>query len=404
MQRRTLIILGLSVGALLLVGILIYVFFFMGRGGEVQVGQPTDPFGSAGDYQGNGNIPDVGVSAPGAGTQITPRLIKITDGPVAYGVGTISILPVAAASSSPAIPADTEVRYVERASGHVYAYRAVARTLTRLTNQTLPGIEEAAWAPDATRVFMRFLSGDAKDRVETYALPVEPGNGYFLESNLEQVTVDEAGTVLSLLSSGTGSVGTAADINGGNVRTLFSTSLSALRTFPGDDIYVAHTKASVASPGYGFVIGASGAFERLLGPLRGLALIPSPVGSTVFYSYLSGQSLQTALIDIDTRDITPLPIATLAEKCVWVPDGLAVFCAVPRSLSGTLPDDWYQGAVSTSDRIWRVDLESRVATLVLDPSQSTDVAIDAVSLAIDVEAEFLFFTNRADGSLWAFSL
>ena len=73
-------------------------------------------------------------------------------------------------------------------------------------------------------------------------------------------------------------------------------------------------------------------------------------------------------------------------------------------MTGNLPDDWYQGATSFTDRIWRIDLTTRLATLVVDPSQAGNVNIDAVNLTIDPNSQVLVFRNKKDSSLWAYSL
>jgi hypothetical protein len=77
---------------------------------------------------------------------------------------------------------------------------------------------------------------------------------------------------------------------------------------------------------------------------------------------------------------------------------------VPTTLTGTLPDDWYQGAVATSDRLWQVDLQSRVATQVVDLQTVGAGAIDAVSLDIDRSSDVLIFTDRTTGYLWMYDL
>ncbi len=112
----------------------------------------------------------------------------------------------------------------------------------------------------------------------------------------------------------------------------------------------------------------------------------------------------TNVLDMSVHAATVLPLATLAQKCAWTPDSRAVYCAVPSSLSGTLPDDWYQGAVSFSDRIWKIDLTTRVATLVVDPAQVANTKIDAVALTLDSQADVLVFMNKIDGSLWSYDL
>lgn len=414
MNRRTLIIAGIVL-VLVLLAIGAYLLFFRD---EPQLSTDGAPIGGLADdvVGGRDVLPDGTEFAEEAGTEIAPRLVRITDGPVAFGSVAV-VVPAATttvtttrddgtvATTTVALPPDVEVRFVERQSGNLYAYRAHERTLTRLTNQTVPGVIEASWLEDGSRAFLRFFSTDVgSERLETYALPISGEGGYFLEQDLAQVSAGSV-SVFSLLTSTTGSTGTIANGDGGNVRTVFTSPLASLRVaFAGDD-FVATTKASASIDGYSFFVPrASGAFSRVLGPLRGLTALPDPTGSLLLYSYLTNGTFAMALFDLETRESVPLPVATIASKCVWSADGSVAYCAVPTAFPGTLPDDWYQGVVSFTDRIWRIDAAARVATLLVDPSTAGGSAVDAVALTIDPQEDFLVFTNRIDGSLWAYDL
>jgi len=111
-----------------------------------------------------------------------------------------------------------------------------------------------------------------------------------------------------------------------------------------------------------------------------------------------------SLFDTTTRSSIVLPLSTLSEKCAWSSDEAFIYCAIPSSFTGTLPDDWYQGAVSTSDRLWRIDLTARLATLLIDPNEAAEVSIDAVGVTVDSASDSVTFTNRKDGSLWVYDL
>jgi len=411
-------ILLLVVGLLVLIGFIlgIYFLFFSADAPDITIGEGS-PFGGSGEYigtPGEEGEGEIGETETGAGEVVAPRLVKITDGPVAFGSVAFTIEKIvegavtASGTANSTIEYDTEVRYLERASGNAYGYRVLERTLTRLSNRTLPGVYEAVWLSDGSFTYARFLADDSNgnEALETYALPVGEGEGgYFLEPNLSEVVVTGTSTLAILLTNAAGSIATVASTDGASVRTLFSSPLGALQLLPSGGGYGAYTNASAQSGGYGFSIsGTTGAFERLMGPLRGLMMLPSPSGSSVIYTYLSGSSLRTELLEMASRVSTPIPLGALAEKCVWAQNEASVYCAVPRAISGTLPDDWYQGAVSFSDRIWKVDLAARVAVLVIDPLNAGGVAIDAVNLAIDEREDALVFTDKKTGSLWVYDL
>ncbi|MBU2158940.1 hypothetical protein KKD81_01520 [Patescibacteria group bacterium] len=402
-------ILSIVAAIIVLLGIAggVYYFFFE-SGASLNVGVPN-PFGASGDrVEGEVLGPD-GAPIQGAGTVVAPKLIRITEGPVAKGVAVLAIPAVTSsttASTTIVSPADTEVRFVERQSGNVYTFRVHDRVLARISNKTLPGIQEAAWVPDGSRVYVRYLirATDGVEHVDTYALPADGGEGYFLEQDLEQV-VARNDVVFSLLPTRTGSVGSLSAPDGTNIRTLFTSVVSRLRTeFSGEDL-VATTKASTGLDGYSFLVSrTNGSLTRLLGPLRGLTTLPSPDGNHVLYSFSDRGKLATQVLNTATRTATPLPLATLAEKCVWAPGKEGLYCAVPTAVTGNLPDDWYQGARTFTDRIWYIDLSSRLATLIVDPAQVGEVEIDAIALTLDPQEDVLVFTNKKDGSLWSYDL
>ena len=388
------VVIGLIVGA--------YFLFFSGKPGVV--GTPTT-FTGAGDRDPDTN--SAGGPIQGAGTVVAPRLIRITEGPVARGAVALVIppTPVASASSTPEL-GDTEIRYVERASGNVYAFRFHDRVLTRIGNKTLPGILEASWVPDGSQAFVRFLSNEnGADNVSTYALPSSGGEGYFLENGLSAVGVMGSSTVFTLLPGATGSVASVASVSGTGARTLFSSPLQSitLQAFGAD--FVATTKASSEVEGYAFTVSSkTGGFSRILGPFTGLSTLPSPSGKFVLFSYTYRGKILTSVIDVQSRTVTQLPVATLAEKCVWGRSNTSVYCGVPTAVPKDLPDGWYQGAHALSDRLWKIDLTTRLATLINDPTTVADITIDMVGLSTDSAEDVVTFMNKSDGSLWAYDL
>ncbi len=420
MKRLFIIIAGVIVAIGLLIGI--YFLFFAPDSATLTVGNPFDDIGS-GDVAPNSDLPTDG-TFQNAGTTLGERFVKITDGPVAEGEAVFGVMvededaaadsssvPASASSTASAVPAvpamkpDVEVRFIDRASGNVYSYLAHSRTLTRISNKTLPGIQIASWTPDGSRAYVQFLTTNgSEEQVSTYALTADGGEGRLLENDLAQAEVAST-TLFTLLSGSTGSVGTVSAVDGSDSRTLFSSLLSSLVVHPTTGTFYATNKPSSQLDGYAFSINrTTGGFSRILGPFRGLSVLPSLDGSSLIYSYTDGGAYRLRVLDTDTRTSTALPLATLTEKCVWAYDGLSVYCAVPTNLRGNLPDDWYQGAIVFTDRIWKIDLTERVATLVLDPSEIGKVNVDAVGLAIDPAEDALVFMDKHSGALYAYDL
>ena len=397
-MRRTLLIASIII-VLAGIGVLVYFFFFANSAGIA-----TTPGGSTSlPIAGQGTQPTTGTPAatvPNTATIVTPRLIKISSGITVPGVAVVAQKAINA-SSSPSVT----VNYIERESGNVFSFDQNSKTITRISNKTLPGIESAAWLPNGAEAFVQYLSGADLSTINTYALSATGTQGFFLSQNLAGIAVSSS-SILTLASGVNGSTISLAHTDGSAASTIFSTPLTALRiAFAGKAQYLATTKPTATLAGYAFLVDSTGHFSRIAGPLNGLVALASPLGKFVLVSYAQNSAPAMELIDTATGTVIPLPIATIADKCVWAADDSAVYCGVPiNPPRASYPDDWYQGAAHFSDRIWKINVASRYAQLVLDFSQQTKDVIDVESPAIDTNGSTLVFVNKNDGALWSYSL
>lgn len=389
------VLLGLGIGA--------YFYFFAGSASITVVPGGSASFPTAADTSvpTQDNLDSTGDSAIGTPIAAAPRLVQISAGPVVPGEVVLNIQPENA-SSTP----EVAVRYLERQSGNVFSYSPSTQKITRINNKTIPGIQSASWLPDGSSAFVRYLSGNDFSTINTYALAATSSEGSFLAQNLSDIAVSATGA-LTTASGVNGSSISLANADGSHSSTLFTTPLTSLRvSFAGENQYLAFSKASATLSGYAFLVNAKGRFSRVAGPLPGLVALASPSGAWVLASYTQGGTLRTELIDTVKGTALPIPVATIADKCVWAADESTVYCGIPMNPPTTYayPDDWYQGAVAFSDRIWKIDVENRYAQLVLDFSQANKGSLDAESLAIDPAKTTLVFVNKNDGSLWSYSL
>lgn len=406
MKRALLIFSALIV--LLGVGTIVYLYFLTSPASVVVApngsvtGLPSA--GQAGSSSTTGSTNGSGTSAGasvGTPVIISSRLVQISAGPVALGEGVVSTMS-GTASSTPTVA----VNYIERESGNVFSYSPNARTTTRINNKTIPGIQSASWLPDASAAFVRYLSGNDFSTVNTYSLAATSSQGFFLPQNISNIDVSKDGVLYSA-SGVTGSVISLSHVDGTHTETLFTTPLTSIRvSFAGENKYLVFSKPTATLSGAVFLVDAVGNFSRVAGPIPGLVALASPSGKWLLVSYIQNSSLRTSLINIDTGVSTPLPIATIADKCVWTTNESSLYCGVPIAIntSYAYPDDWYQGAVSFSDRIWKIDVVGRYAKLVLDFSEANKGVLDAEALAIDQSETILVFVNKTDGSLWSYSL
>ena len=216
--------------------------------------------------------------------------------------------------------------------------------------------------------------------------------------------------------SSTGLLTVASGVNGSTVSSvrpdgtrsseLFTTPLSSIRvSFAGKNQYLVYTKPTASLSGDAFLVDGAGHFSLISGPLAGLVALASPSGKWVLVSHSLAGAMQMGLVNTETKVSVPLPVSTIADKCVWANNDSAVYCGIPVSPPfGDYPDDWYQGAAHFSDRIWKIDTAGRYAQLVLDFNKETDSSLDAEALAVDPLNTVLVFVNKNDRSLWSYSL
>lgn len=400
-MRRLLIILAVVI-VIAGIGVAAYFYFF---GSSTIVVAPEESAGLP--VAGQGTFPTPGEGAgQGEGVDaaipVSARLVKVSAGPVARGE-VVANTP-GNASTSP----DTVVSYIERASGNIFTYSLRTQTITRTSNRTLPGIQSAAWLPDASFAFVRYLSGEGFSTINTYALPADGSlsKGFFLPQNLADIAVSPS-SLLLLASGADGSTASLTHADGSRASEIFSTPLSSLRiSFAGKDSYLAYTKPSSTLSGNAFLVDSVGRFSRIAGPRDGLAALASPSGAWALVSYTLDGEMQMELVNTATGEELPLPVATIADKCAWAADDSAVYCGIPMDPPAGVayPDDWYQGALRFSDRIWKIQVAGRYAQLVLDFNKETGEDLDAEALALDPLLTALVFINRNDDSLWSYSL
>ncbi len=405
-MRRSLIIAAIVI-VILGLGVVAYFYFFPSTasvttapGAATGAGLPVAGQGAPLPGETTGAGTSGAATTPNAPTEVSAQLVKISAGPVVPGEAVVS--KEGTASSSP----EAVVSYIERQSGNVYTYDTFSKTLTRISNKTIPGIQSAEWLPNASTSFVRYLSGADFSTINTYALSADGGGGFFLPQNLAGISVSSA-SIMTLASGVNGSSVSIERTDGTHSTGIFTTPLSAIRvSFSGKNQYLVYTKPSSSLAGDAFLVDSTGHFSRIAGPLSGLSALASPLGKWVLVSYALNGALQMQLISTATGVALPLPVATIADKCVWTSDDSSFYCGIPMNppLTYNYPDDWYQGVVHFSDRIWKVNTTGRYAQLVLDFSKETNAVLDAEALAIDPLGTTLVFINKNDDSLWSYSL
>ncbi|KND48536.1 MAG: hypothetical protein AB200_02300 [Parcubacteria bacterium C7867-005] len=381
-------------------------WFIFGRQLPQQSDTETEselPFG-----QGGSDIP-FNPSNPGDKTTSTnpsnnqtgatfPNFFKLSLEPVA---GAISIIK----------NGSTVVRYVDRATGHVYDIKPDTQERMKITNNTLPKIYEAIFRSDGNALVLRSLEGD---QISNLSIALTAPKSTTTDA-LHSVTMTPLRGEIKNISGGTKLFYVLADtktlisseFDGTKQKNLGSYPFSEWTPFTseGTSLFI-QTRPDSSTPGYAYTVNqSSGKATKILGPLNGLTILPNKTGKSIIYSYYSGDEFVLEHKNFDTNKNTKIFPVTIPEKCVWSKKENLIYCGNPEGIVGPKqPESWYQGAVSFNDSIWKIDPANQLSDVLLEPRRSFEVDVDVINPFLSPDEDYLFFINKKDLSLWALKL
>ena len=315
----------------------------------------------------------------------------------------------------------TIVRYVDRATGHIYDTDLETLEKTKVTNNTLPKIYEAYFRPDGNAVLLRSLK-DNSDVIENLSLTLTPPKATVstsspqastlyavsstaLRGDISAVVAGSGNTLIYVLRDNSSIV--SSTFNGTGAKTLLTSPFTDWRLNTAGNSLIAYTKASADAPGYAYALNTSnGVLTKILGPLNGLTTTQNSLGNRILYSYVEDNKMRSFTKNLTSSALSEISPTTLAEKCIWsIKKAGILFCAAPADAPGALePDLWYRGATHFSDRIWLFDTNTDIARVLAEPKQSLRIDIDVFEPKLSSDEDYLIFINKTDLSLWALRL
>lgn len=327
-------------------------------------------------------------------------------------------------------PANTETimmaRFVDSASGLVYD-RALRKNEARkeVTTTSIPRVVEAVFDSTGTNIIMRYLKDNI---IQTYLAKltfrkVDPGltqeeqdkipktaeiSGEFLPENIKSISVSrDKKSFFYMNPASNGVAGITYAFGTKAKKQIFDTPLTEWIADWGSDSKISiTTKASGLVSGFSYLLDSkTGSMSRVIGDKKGLTSLLSPDGKKLLYSTFEGGAVQTFVLDIASGSSKAISPSTLPEKCVWASDSKEVFCLAPvRTMTGTLPDDWYKGLVSFDDALWVTDLVNFNGNIIHDFNSKSNQRLDAINPIMNSSQDYIIFKNKKDGTLWGYDL
>jgi hypothetical protein len=373
------------------------------------------------------NEPDTATTTTTQNTDFFPRLRKISTEPVS-GSTIIDRKREVIRDRVKQTISEEFIRYMDRATGHIFETKTNALPVNKISNTTIPKVYEALFNQAGERVIVRGLQDDT-DVITTFNLflknpPVTTSTssatstitktvvrelqGVNLGNNIKEVVLNPLKTkALTLTYKDDGGVFDIITIADNKKRTVFSYPLREwLLSIPNETKAVINTKPSGFTDGFAYFLDLqNGSIEKITGGILGLTISVSP---KLDYALIGsgGTSIQTEILDIKKKEINPVAIYTLPEKCVWsTKQNEIAYCAVPTVVqNATYPDNWYQGQISFNDQIWKINAKTGSAEFIIFPEKYAGESVDGINLEVSPDDSYLTFMNKKDLSLWGLIL
>ncbi len=305
----------------------------------------------------------------------------------------------------------TLIRYVERATGHIYETLSDSTSANQVSNVTIPKVTQAIWSANAHNVILRYLDSD-NQTIRTFAASVSTSSidtavqGGYLPNDIQDVSASSS-KMFYLSEDMTGAQGIRANIDGSSKTDIFDSSFGNWTSVWTSNDILLYPKPTAALQGTTYILNpTTGAMTEILAGLPGLSGLLSSDEKYMLYSGTTNGSFGARIYDIKNATSQDLGVNTLAEKCVWSRIGKTiVYCAVPESpMAATYPDDWYKGKVSFADSLWKIDVSTGTTVDVFDSALQVGIPMDMINLSLDAKENVLLFTNKDDLTVWRYDL
>lgn len=321
---------------------------------------------------------------------VNGKVVKTTTKPVVEPAPTFEMVP--------------SLKYVERATGHIYQIYIDTKITGKVSNSTIPSVYETIFNGAADSVIYRYLSSE--DKSITSFLATLGGKSSFLSSNILEVSVSPDKTrFFSLIKNTNGVIGVTKSFNNSNSVQVFTSSFSEwLPQWVSDKTIFLTTKPSYLVEGNVYSLNTTnGTLTKVFGGVKGLTTLANKEGTSLLYGASLDKGPKLNVLNIKDRMSIDLDAYGLPEKCVWSSDNINIYCAVPNTVVGNqYPDSWYQGLVSFDDFFVKINTLTKESYTIAN--SKNEIPVDGTNLFLSKDEDKLFFINKKDSTLWSLDL
>lgn len=300
------------------------------------------------------------------------------------------------------------IRFVDVASGHIFEKDLPDGVTSRINQTTVPKVQKALFVNDGNALIRQYVDDEGSIISIFNDLNKKESESSTLTTNiLEIVPSPDKKEIAFIMQDQRGSDLLVSQPNGESKSILNSSPLRGWSLDWEKNMILLTQKSTASLPSSAYLIDRDSEKRKLLlQQLKGLATNLSPDGKNVLYSYINTEGVP--ILNVKGTHVggteKSLTVAGLAEKCVWHPNGLKVFCALPKALPKALPDSWYQGIVHFSDSVFEIDISTNKISHIISPETANGVSLDIIDMTLNDLGTVLFFKNKTDQTLWSLTL
>lgn len=298
----------------------------------------------------------------------------------------------------------TSVLFADKTTGYIYRYSLESGKTTQVSNTIVPGLHDAYFFENGTRVILRYIDQEKNTVVGLIAaIPTVPEEGtslplenmQYLTSEVISIATDKNHTQVAYV---------VATPNGSAVYAIVGKTPKLVTTSPfrewdlsiaGNALYVTTKPSAYVSGGTYKLPSFTSQFDEKTGLMSNPGLdgtiLNSMWGKNGLVSFFSYNGI-----------LQVLPITTLASKCTWDTADYLV-CAVPKFIprgEEGIPDDWFQGRLSFDDDLVIVNKKTNTSYALYSFNQEKEGVFDIDTIAIQTGGGIYSFTNTNDETLW----
>jgi hypothetical protein len=399
-MRKTLVY---GILALLVVGSIAGIVFLMnGSSSEPETGAPRGgffdtffPFGG------------------GSGSVDEPPLFSENGG----GEGGVEAAPIPALRQISADPVSgayafqrdgvSLIRFIDRATGHVFETEAESATVTRITNTTVPGIYEVLWT-DENNFIVRYVGSAG---IESFNVSLDPDaegeqslGGRFMESFSRGSLLKNEGTLFGIFETEAGSEARLFQGNSPEARVVFTSPIASWVPLQTTNNVFLQTAPASGIDGFFYQI-VGGELIKVAGDIPGLSALINTEGTAVALGEGDENRIELQVLNTQTGEARGFIFDTIPEKCVFAgARSDALYCGAPVTLPpGNYPNDWLLGYVGFTDTIVFLEPTENRET-VLTTGEEAGERFDVWQPTLTPDATHFIFINKNDLSLWSLRL